>query len=180
MKESSCLKTWHIERHNNPWNGLTGDAAAEEATFTVRAVKQRPAAANTLTQPNGIGANDFFLYRSEKDRAVVVNARYFGDLKRQDVTGRPLRNGGVIGTATKIALNSFKPETTLGLLLELQIIITYAHIESTVCLVQDSEKDGIYQAQLTGEHVYFTNERNVSAFSFRFELNRRTGEMRID
>ena len=179
MKDSPCLKTWHIERHNNPWNGLTGDAATEEASFTVRAVKQRPAAPNMLAQPGGIAANDFFLYRSEKDRAVVVNARYFGDLTRQDVTGRPLRKGGVIGVATPAALKRWQPAELLGLLLEQQIILTYAHIEATVCLVSATENNGIYRAELTGEHVYYTNERNVSGFNFQFELDRSTSEVRV-
>lgn len=179
MKDSPCFKTWHIQRHSNPWNGLTGDAAAEEATFTVRAVKQRPAAPNMLAQPGGIAANDFFLYRSEKDRAVVVNARYFGDLTRQDVTGRPLRKGGVIGVATPAALKRWQPAELLGLLLEQQIILTYAHIEATVCLVDASETDGVYRAELTGEHVYYTNERNVSGLDFRFEINLRTGTVAV-
>jgi len=179
MKDSPCLKTWHIERHSNPWNGLTGDAAAEEATFTVRAVRQRPTAPNMLAQPGGIAANDFFLYRSEKDRAVVVNARYFGGLTRQDVTGRPLRNGGVIGVATPAALKRWQPTELLGLLLEQQIILTYAHIEATVCLVNVTETEGVYRAELTGEHVYYTNERNVSGLDFRFEINLRTGTMAV-
>ena len=179
MKDSPCLKTWHIERHSNPWNGLTGDAAAEEATFTVRAVRQRPTAPNMLAQPGGIAANDFFLYRSEKDRAVVVNARYFGDLTRQDVTGKPLRKGGVIGVATPATLKRWQPAELLGLLLEQQIILTYAHIEATVCLVDASETDGVYRAELTGEHVYYTNERNVSGLDFRFEINLRTGTMAV-
>lgn len=179
QKPGECKRTWHFERHNNPWNGLTSDAAAEEATYTVQA-RKKPTGSNRISQPQAVPSGDFVLFRAEKDKAVVVNARYFGNLTRQNVTGRPLRNNGVIGTATKTALSLFKPEEILGLLLDLQIIITYAHMESTVCLIQSSEKDEVYEAQLTGEHVYFTNARNVSTFSFRFELNRRTGQMRVE
>jgi hypothetical protein len=179
MKQTNCLRTWHIERHRNPWNGLTGDAAAEEATFTVRAVQTPPAGVNQLVQPAGLDANDFVLFRSDKMSAVVVNARYFSDLTRQDVTGRPLRHGGVIGYAKPAALKRWQAADLLGLLLEQQIILTYAHIEATVCLVTATEKDGVYRAEVTGEHVYFTNHRNVSKFSFQFEREKRTGELRI-
>jgi len=179
MKETSCLKTWHIERHANPWNGLTNDAAAEEATYTVRAVEKPPAGVNRLSQPAGIDANDFVLFRSEKSEAVVVNARYFSDLTRQDVTGRPLRHGGVLGVAKPAALKKWRGAELLGLLLEQQIILTYAHIGATVCLVSAAETDGVYQAELAGEHVYYTNKRNVSDFGFKFELNLSNGEMKV-
>ncbi|AFM12352.1 hypothetical protein Turpa_1704 [Turneriella parva DSM 21527] len=179
MTTNSCLKTWHIERHTSPWSGLTGDAAAEEATFTVRAVRQRPADPNLIAQPSGIAANDFLLFRSEKTRAVVVNAQYFSDLTRQDATGKPLRNGGFIGAATPAALKRWQGAELLGLLLEQQIILTYAHLESKVCLVSATEEGGVYRAELTGEHVYYTNARNVSGFRFLFEADSQTGKMRV-
>jgi hypothetical protein len=179
MNTATCLKIWHIERHSNPWSGLTSDAAAEEATFTVRAVETRPAGVNRLSQPAGLDTNDFVLFRSDKSKAVVVNAHYFSDLTRQDVTGRPLRNGGLIGVAKPAALKRWQGAELLGLLLEQQIILTYAHIEATVCLVAATEKDGIYRAELTGEHVYFTNGRNVSGYKFTFELNAKSGEISL-
>lgn len=175
----NCLATWHIERHANPWSGLTGDAAAEEATFTVRTQSTKSDAPNVLKQPAVVQAGDFILYRAEKGRAVFVNPAYFGELNRVEVTGRALRNDGKIGKATAKALRQWSPIEILGLLIELQVIITYAHIESNICLVRAEENDGIFKAELSGEHVYYTNSRNVSKFSFVFELNRRTGEMRV-
>jgi hypothetical protein len=180
MKQTNCLRTWHIERHTSPWKGLTGDAATEEATFTVRAVETPPAGVNQLAQPAGLDANDFVLFRSDKLSAVVVNARYFSDLTRQDVTGRPLRHGGVIGYAKPAALKRWQAADLLGLLLEQQIILTYAHLEATVCLVAATEKDGVYEAELTGEHIYYTSRRSVSSFRFRFVLERRTGKLRVE
>jgi len=177
--QTNCLATWHIERRANPWSGLTGDAAAEEATFTVRTQSTKPDAPNVLKQPAVVQAGDFVLHRAEKGRAVFVNPAYFGELNRVEVTGRALRNDGKIGKATAKALRQWSPIEILGLLIELQVIITYAHIESNICLVRAEENDGIFKAELSGEHVYYTNSRNVSKFSFVFELNRKTGEMRV-
>lgn len=179
MNTATCIKTWHIERHNNPWSGLTNDAAAEEATYTVRAVTDRPAGKNRLTQPPGIDANDFVLFRVDESKAVVVNARYFTDLTRQDVTGRPLRSGGLIGAAKPAALARWRPAELMGLLLEQQIILTYAHIEADVCLTRESSQNGLYSAIVTGDHTYYTNSRNVSSFKFEFSLNEQTGAMQV-
>lgn len=179
MNTATCTKTWHIERHNNPWSGLTNDAATEEATYTVRAVTERPAGKNRLTQPPGIDANDFLLFRSGESNAVVVNARYFSNLTRQDVTGRPLRSGGLIGAAKPAALKRWQAAELLGLLLKQQIILTYAHIEADICLTGEQTQHALYSATLTGEHTYYTNSRNVSSFGFEFTLNEKTGEMRV-
>ncbi len=174
-----CLQTWHVERHDNPWAGLTGDAAAEEATFTVRKQASKPDAPNMLKQPGKVPAGDFVLYRSEKGHAVFVNPAYFSDLNRVDVTARSLRNEGKIGKVTAKALKLWSPTEILGLLIELQIVITYAHIEADICLMRAEEKDGTFRAELSGEHVYYTNSRNVSKFQFVLELNKRTGELQV-
>lgn len=46
-------------------------------------------------------------------------------------------------------------------------------------LVSAAEKDGTFKAELSGEHVYYTNSRNISAFRFDFELNKKTGVMQV-
>lgn len=128
-----CLQTWHVQRHDNRWAGLTGDAAAEEATYTVRTLPENSGAPNLIQQPGSAPAGNFILYRAEKGHAVFVNPAYFGELHRVDVTGRALRNEGKIGKATAKALKQWSPIEILGLLIELQVIITYAHIEANVC-----------------------------------------------
>ncbi len=174
-----CLQTWHVERHSNPWSGLTGDATAEEATHIVRTLTTKPGAPNIIQQPASLSAGDFILYRAEKDRAVFVNPIYFSELNRVDVTGRALHNDGKIGKATAKALRQWSPIEILGLLIELQVIITYAHIESNICLLRAEERGDVFKAELSGEHVYFTSRRNVSRFRFFFELDKKTGEMQV-
>jgi len=41
------------------------------------------------------------------------------------------------------------------------------HIGSELCLLsEETDEDGNYEAHLTGEHTYFTNEENVDPLDF--------------
>lgn len=175
MQDAPCLKTWHIERHDSPWAGIT----SAEALYTIRAVKKRPAGKNRIVQPAGLATGDFVLFRSERSDAVVVNARYFSDLARQDATGKALRDGGVLGFATPAALQLWSGQALLDFLLTQQVILTYVHIEAKICLLREKEEGNVYQAELSGEHAYYTSRRNVEQFAFLFELDKTTGKMRV-
>lgn len=176
----TCLESWHIERHDNPWSGLTSTAEAEARTFSIRSVAATGIAKNTIKRLAGIvPANEFILLRGPADSEVTVNAKYFGDLKRRDATRGTFTHDGLIGTATPYTLKIFKPRQILALLLQYQIILTYAHIEADICLIREQTQNGLYSASLTGEHTYYTNSRNVSSFGFEFTLNEKTGEMRV-
>lgn len=175
-----CVQQWSLARHDNPWNGLTQNAAAEEATYLLDAVRTRPAGKNLAKQPVPLRAGDFILFRSGSMQKVVANARYFSNLQRIDVTGKPLRSAGAIGRATAAARKAWKPEEILGILLETQIIMTYIHMESSVCLHKVEDNSETYMAQLSGTHTYYTNARHTASFAFRFYLDKKSGAMRVE
>ncbi len=56
------------------------------------------------------------------------------------------------------------------LLLRAEVIRTYWHIESKICLEAESTKDGVWEGRYSGEHIYFTNERNVGRFAFSVRM----------
>ncbi|PRP92831.1 hypothetical protein ENSA5_47440 [Enhygromyxa salina] len=55
-------------------------------------------------------------------------------------------------------------------MIEAGVIQTYWHIGASLCLRGESETAGTYRAEFSGEHEYFTNEKNRGGFGFVFEL----------
>jgi hypothetical protein len=179
-QKPTCIESWHVERDDNPWSGLTSTAEAETRTYRVRSTAVKSDEKNLIKPIKGlVPANEIILLRAPDSVEVTVNKKYFGDLTRQDATRAAFTQGGLIGTATPHSLKIFTPRQILALLLQYQVILTYAHIEADICLTREQTQNGLYSAALTGEHTYYTNSRNVSSFGFEFTLNEKTGEMRV-
>lgn len=173
-------QTWHCYRYENPWSGLTDSAEAEARTNHIRALQLPASPFNRIKPLEGVmAANDYILMRLPESREVTVNATYFSALERVDAT----RSLGVtprrIGRALPAALAKFSPVQILSILLQYQVIQTYIHVESTVYLVKESKSENQWVAELRGQHIYFTNEKNVNDFAFRFILDLKGGEMRV-
>ncbi len=176
----TCIESWHVERDDNPWSGLTSTAEAEARTYRVRSAAVNGDEKNLIKAIEAlVPANEIILLRTPNAVEVTINKKYFGDLTRQDATRGTFTEGGLIGTATPHTLKIFTPRQILALLLQYQVILTYAHIEADICLIREQTQNGLYSAALTGEHTFYTNSRNVSSFGFEFVLNEKTGEMRV-
>ena len=149
--------------------------------FAIRVIGMTPEARAVFIKAikGLVPANEIILLRAPDSVEVTVNKKYFGDLTRQDATRGAFTQGGLIGNATPHSLKIFTSRQILALLLQYQVILTYAHIEADICLIREQTQNGLYSAALTGEHTYYTNSRNVSSFGFEFTLNEKTGEMRV-
>lgn len=179
--EKKCLATYHIERGGNPWSGMTSSAAEEAASMSIRAaVADEPGL-------EAIGGLDAYridgappLLRSKAAKSVVVNKRYFSALARADATR--IRPGAVlqIGRFLDTSFRAMTPGKLVSFLLESQIIITYWHIEAQLCLEKESDTAAAYAAWFTGQHVYFTNERNVDPLRFVVRIDRKNGAMTVE
>jgi hypothetical protein len=64
-------------------------------------------------------------------------------------------------------------------LLESQIITTYWHIESVICLVSENDSQDVYKASFRGSHIYFTNARNEDKLDFSITIDRKTGTISL-
>ena len=178
--KDTCIKTWHIERHSNPWKGLTNSAADEERSELIHTTTNGATAQNLIKPIAEMRGSDGYIFmRLPADKSVTVNAKWFSDLVRQDATGRPLINSGKIGSATATALKRFQPVELLSLLLQYQVILTYAHIESELCLVSAKTDGSRWIAHVTGRHTYYTSKRHDAALAFHFVLDTKTGEMSV-
>lgn len=172
--------SWHCFRHENPWSGLTDSAEAETKTRHIRALKLPADKFNRIKPIEGIlSADEYILMRLPESREVTVNAVYFSDLNRPDVTRTLAPQPYRIGTATPVAMKRFSPLQLLTILIQYQVIQTYIHVESTVLLARETRTGDRWLADLRGQHIYYTNEKNTKDFAFRFSLDLKTGEMLI-
>jgi len=180
MEKSKCLQTWEFTRSNYPWHGMTDNSAAEEKTYFVKAARNEYNPANLITPLGGIvKPNDYMLMRLKDKSEVTVNARYFSDLRRADATRLSPGTRHEIGKITRLGQQAFSNRELLTLLMHYHIIQTLVHTNSEVCLLKEETTGHTWQAEIMGEHTYYTNEKNVDSFSFRFLLDRKSGEMSV-
>ena len=102
---------------------------------------------------------------------AVVNAAVLTELTAVDAPGLKVGTRVTVGGLTELGQGKIEGRTLLEFLLKAEAIRTYWHIGSKVCLLSDDAKGGTYRAELSGEHVYFTNEENRDEFGFSFELD---------
>ncbi|MBV1860370.1 MAG: hypothetical protein KUG77_18300 [Nannocystaceae bacterium] len=102
---------------------------------------------------------------------AVVNAAVLSDLAVVDAMSLGVGERAPIGSLGELGQGKIKGRDLLHFLMRADVIQTYAHIGSTVCLMAETHGEGGYQARLSGEHVYFTNQKNRDAFAFSFVLD---------
>jgi hypothetical protein len=122
-----------------------------------------------LLEAHAIGDDPLLWFTSDYAEAVV-DAAILGDLKIVDVTSLPVGERVRVGVLSEQGMRSIGARDLARFLIEADAIGTYVHIGSTLCLVSESKRKGIYRATFTGEHVYFTNEENHDLFGFVVEM----------
>lgn len=151
-------RQYEIERSSNPWQGLTSTSQQEERNKTIRAA---PVKSGLAAVPGPSGRS--FLYRDNQAGEVVVDAKFFETLKRPDATRVGPGESFEIGRAkTDEVLN---PAVLIPFLLLNQIVITYWHTGAEVRL--DAVEDDGRCFLFSGEHTYYTNEKNTEPLRFQ-------------
>ncbi len=177
---NNCMKTMKIERGESPWQGMTGSAAEEKASMGVSAISYDPAIHDGFAHLEKFNAGgEPLLFRARGKKIVGVSAKYFSNLQRADATriGGDSRIG--IGNVRVAAFSSITPETLARFLVESQLIITYWHIGSELCLEKETASRTEYIAWFTGSHTYFTNEKNVDPLRFAVRIDLVSGAMTV-
>lgn len=118
-----------------------------------------------------IGDTPLLWFRADFSEAVV-NAAVLGPLKVVDGTRIRVGERETIGALTELGLGKIGGRELAHFLLRADVVHTYVHIGSSVCLVEESTgPDGSYRGRFSGEHTYFTNEEMVDRFGFWLELD---------
>ena len=103
----------------------------------------------------------------------------FSTLEKADATRINPGENKSIGTFHDLSFKSTSPEKLVLFLLESQIVTTYWHLKSDVCLEKEENENGIYKAYFSGLHKYCTNECQSDPLKFIISINRKSGEMTL-
>lgn len=173
----TCIKEVRITRTQNPFQEWDAKSAGSgQAGARVRAADLE---GNDFDVLPGLSRYTFeggsLMGIEKKNREPVVSAKCFSPLARVDATriepGQHKEIGKLLCTPGK----SFSCRDVVSFLLESQIITTYWHIESVICLVSEADSPDLYKASFRGTHIYFTNTRNEDKLDFSITIDRKTG-----
>lgn len=109
-------------------------------------------------------AGDPVFWLAPDGRAFVVDERWFSDLAVVDVNRLSPGDERAVGTLRLLGV--VEPRDLARLLLQADVILTWAHIGSTVQLIDEAQDVRGWRGRFEGSHEYFTSSRNVRAFAF--------------
>jgi len=178
MSEENYIIKLHIDQSTNPWSGMTGSYQEEEKNKSISAKNINNTGFKFFPNLEKYKINNKNLIgKSTSENIIAVESSIFSDLKRFNATGFSQNQDFIIGKIK--VLKNIKLRDLSLFLIESQIIQTFAHIEANLSLTKEEDSENDYTAYFKGEHIYFTNEKNVSKVSFRIVINKKTGEMSV-
>lgn len=182
-KSGQCVVELRVSRGASPWSGLTSSAEEERSGKHLKADAidgKLFTPLQSLRKYNIGGAP--LLGKSMERRRVVINKRFFSDIERGDATRMKVGDKeapAVMGKILNRSFKSLKPRDLALFLVEAEIVVTYWHIESNLCLFKEEDSDGIYTAYFKGSHTYYTNERNDPHIEFGIRIDKKSGELSL-
>ncbi len=127
---------------------------------------------------NTVGDSDPVLFESREEKKIYIDEAYFSDLVRVDLTGLQ-EESYTVGTYKKINEDSSKPAEVVDFLLESNILKSYRHLNSDMCLVTEEDNEESYVAKFDATHYYCTNGCHEADYQFSVHINQSSGEIRV-
>jgi len=173
----TCIKKIRITRGQNPFREWDGKSVGSgQAKTPVRAADLEGHDFDVLP---GLSLYTFeggnLIGIEKKTGEPVVSAKCFSPLARVDATRIEPGQRKEVGKLLCAPGRDFSLRDLALFLLKSQIITTYWHIESALCLVTEDDSSGVYKASFRGTHIYFTNTRNEDKLDFSITIDRKTG-----
>lgn len=176
-KLNNCIFTLTVSRSSSPWLNYTSSAEEEQSSYLIRAVKIETGYETIPTIADITVQGRLLLAHGRARRRIVANQDYFSDLARPDATTIESGQRISIGIYRERSLDN---QNLVRFLLKSELIRTYIHVESELCLKESKTTGSEYRAFITGEHIYFTNRRNVSPLSFEIVIDNEKKTMAIE
>ncbi|MBP1711763.1 MAG: hypothetical protein H6Q49_1965 [Deltaproteobacteria bacterium] len=175
-----CITRIKISRDDNPWKGMTHTSRQEEMNKNIPAVEFNKGTCEVFPHLSVYQINSESLLGKDKvGKKIVINSRYFSALEKVDATRIPSGTVKPVGRFLDTSFLSLSPRQLVRFLLDAQIITTYWHLESELCMTgEKDEKDG-YTAVFTGVHRYCTNRCETERLNFAVRIDRVTGEISV-
>lgn len=178
-KNSIPMKSWKIISHRseNPWAEFTSSWEEEEKSRTIQSAKPNSDFKEIIEFKELLFESRPILFKSNKERKVIVDNEYFSDLNRIDATKLNKLERGIIGKAKNPKV--LQPEFLLPFLIRSQIIQTLIHTDSELEFIRDEERGNEKWFYFQGEHHYYTNSKNTSPLNFAVIVNDKTLEISV-
>ncbi len=176
--DKNCIKKLEITSSTNPWRGLTGSFSQEEENKHIKTVvidSNKTIIMEYLKQYKY--KNEHFLALTVNPKKVLVNKKYFSNLEKRDATRIKSGEEHLIGRFLDITFKSISPHMLVLFLLESQIITTYWHIGSELCLIKETNEKESYTAYFYGLHKYCTNKCEQDTLKFSVKINKKSGDL---
>ncbi len=174
---ASCVENVRIARAASPFKEWDSRMAGSQA-WSVRAVDLKGGDYEAVPSLARYAVSGQMLMGMDrKTREPVVSSHYFSTLSRGDATRIEPGQKKEIGTF--LGASSGKPpfRDVVLFLLESQVITTYWHVESILCLVSEDDSTDRYKAHFTGKHIYYTNRYNEEKLDFFLIIEKSSGRM---
>ena len=180
MSEKIFIRKYTADRSTNPWAGMTSTALEEETNKFLKSAQLNENEYVFFEHLNKYKINNKHLIGKHKSKKIInIESAFFSDLKKANGTDSSKDKPQIIGKIDKQIFSHISFQDIAGFLIESQIITTYWHIESEIFLIKENINELFYTGYFTGEHIYFTNSKNVDKFDFVLEINKKTGEILI-
>jgi hypothetical protein len=175
-----CIDSIKISRDDNPWKGMTQSSRQEEMNKYIQAIEINKETCEMFPHLLAYQIHSENLLGKDKlKKKIVINSKYFSDLEKADATRIPAGVTKTVGRFLDTSFISVSPPRLVRFLLDAQIITTYWHLESELCLIgEKDEKDG-YSAVFIGVHRYCTNRCETQRLNFTVRIDRDTGKISV-
>ncbi|MBX3468383.1 MAG: hypothetical protein KF878_16040 [Planctomycetes bacterium] len=102
--------------------------------------------------------------------AFVVDAACAGDLTCADATRLAPGAVAAVGRVAPATVEALGGRGLLELLVAAGVVLTYWHVGATLTVEAERAADGAYEADVAGEHVYFTNAEGRARVAFTLRV----------
>lgn len=175
--QASCIEEVRIARATSPLKAWDSQGAGPQRT-SVRAVDLKGGEYEAVPSLARYAASGQMLMGIDrKTKEPAVSSRYFSPLARVDATRIEPGQSREIGALLDASASPLPSRDIVLFLLESQIVTTYWHVESILCLVSEENSAGSYRAHFRGKHIYYTNRYNEEKLDFSLSIEKKTGRM---
>lgn len=167
FKNKTCLEKFEITRGNNILKDLqkNNENIFLEATLNFKSFS--PIEDFKLN-------NDYLLWKKQKGIKIVINGKYFTNLKQVDATTINKGENKLLG---KLLNQKVSYLQLIDFLLKTNLIISYWHLESNICLEKVKNNKKEYIAYFIGIHKYCTNKCQNGSLKFAIKFNKKNGKI---
>lgn len=176
-KMNDCVAELQLIRDDSPWRLLPGTGSDSKEILLKSDLGELDKIPGLRVYDGEFGAAGPVMALDREAGRLVVDSGVFREIHKVDVTVLNAREP--VAVLTEENPKNLESRKMAFFLLESEIIATYAHIESRLCLKKEIDGEDLYRADFKGTHIYFTNERNEAPLSFSILIYKGSGVIEI-